>query len=126
MCRKLNSYFLILFMFATSSSYALEPIKVLVARTGTVSDAQALPMLIQLNNMMSNSSLGGLQFINAKNTSPLVYPVTCLGTNGQTLINCARTALASTRSLINADIVLLMAPQVDQCGSVRRRSNGND
>ena len=91
---------------------AIQPIKVLLAKSGAVSDSAALNMLGQLNAMMENSGLSTRKFVNA-HPSGSVIPTSCIQTDREGLLECAKTTLEITRIRNNADIVLMLVPFLD-------------
>lgn len=102
------------------SAGAVEPIKVLLAKTAGVSAADARSMLLQMNGMMANSDLGDHEFISATLELGLakVYTASCNQTNGPALVDCARINLTESRDSDAADIVVMMVPSVaNDCGN---------
>lgn len=86
----------------------IEPIKVLFAKTAGVSDAQALSMLDQINDLMQESNLSSRQFVNANTPSFVKLASTYIGSNYLKLLGCAEDKLEATRNQHNADIVLML------------------
>jgi len=115
-----SGIFLPILIVLSLDSHAIEPIKVLLAKTSssTVSPNDVRLMLSQLNGTMSMSGLASNDFHSASfsNNNPEVHDVICPGTDSVALNLCARSKLSGKRNEVNADIVLMMAPTVVGCG----------
>lgn len=99
---------------------ALSPpdIKVLVAKCGATSSSVALQMLGQMNDMMHQSGLANHDFVNAGEAN-YVFSSTCFGT-GPSGIEQMRvdSALNAKRNQLDADLVIMLVPQIDGGGGV--------
>ena len=107
----------------SQSSHAIEPIKVLLAKTSTtVSDSVVRSALIQMNTTMGNSGLGSFDFVAAdlEGTVPVVdIAFSCNQSVPADQLSCLKSVLEGRRNAVNADIVVAVAPLVGGlCGSV--------
>ena len=113
----------ILVMSFSLPASAIQPIKVLLARTSGVTNSDAREMLEQINNLLDNSDLGALGGFESASMSlgvPEVFETNCGSSDLLTLTQCAQTNLSNLRNEKNADIVLLMVSQdiANDCGGV--------
>lgn len=70
----------------SSHVYAATDIEVLVARTGSVLNAEALAIIDELNDLMENSDISARNFRNANTNVTHVEQVSCGGTNVNSLL----------------------------------------
>lgn len=110
-------------MAFSQPALAIQPIKVLLARTVGVSNFDAREMLEQINNLVDNSDLGflgGFESASKSGGVPDVFVTSCGSSNLTALTTCAQSNLSTLRNDKNADIVLLMVVQdiTNDCGGV--------
>lgn len=123
----IGAFLLCAFDLMASPAYAVEPIKVLLARGPGILLSLPVQALNQANIVMDNTpNLAFYDFESAATSAgpieePIVLSASCSGsasTPAATLLACAVAELADEREQHNADVVLLVVNNFNLCGAV--------
>ena len=113
-------------LLLSAPAFAIQPIKVLVAKTSGVPTTHAASMIDQIDDLMDKSGLSDRNFVYANYTG-YVEEISCDGTTKDKLLECMHDELTDSRTQYGADIALMLVPQIaptngfTNCGAVDDR-----